>query len=168
LNHIDKRILCVLQNYLPILSHLKVNTLRAGQTRNHGSITGKGKNSALPQFARPLLGPTKYPLHWLMEISGRGMRLTAHLNLARRSRVHGAISPLTHRPSYIVQERYLFLHFIWRTLPLLDLQVTSWAILRLPISAMLRRRNFPVGNYLDTELQQSVRSESDQVPYQWP
>lgn len=42
-----------------------------------------------------------------MEISGRGIKLTAHLNLAPRSRVHGAISPLTHRPSYIVQELYL-------------------------------------------------------------
>jgi len=104
--------------------------LRAGQTRNLGSIRGKGKNIALAQFARPVLGPTQSSLHWLMEISGRSMKLTAHLNLALRSRVNGAISPLTHGPSYIVQELYLFLHFIWHTLPLLVLQVTSWAILR--------------------------------------
>jgi hypothetical protein len=36
------------------------------------SIIGKGKNIALPQFARPVLVPTQSPLHWLMEISGRG------------------------------------------------------------------------------------------------
>jgi hypothetical protein len=148
----DKRTPCVIQNYLIILSHLKVDTLRARQTRNLGSITGKGKNIALPQFARPVLGPTQYPLHWLMEIRGRGMKPTAHLNLAQRSRVHGAITPLTHRPSYIVQELYLFLHCIWHTLSLV-LQVTSWAILRLPIFAMLRRHSFLFGNYLRTELQ---------------
>jgi hypothetical protein len=105
------------------------------------------------QFARSVQGATQSPLHWLMEISGRGMKLTAHLNLAPRSRVHGAIYPPTHRPSYIVQVLYLFLHFVWHTLPLLVLQVASWAILRLPISAMLRRHSFTVGNYLYTELQ---------------
>jgi len=97
LNHKDKRTPCVLRNYLPILSHLNVNTLRAGQTRILGSITGKGKHMDLPQFARPVLGPTQSPLHCLLEIRGRDMKLTAHLNLAPRSRVHGAISPLTHR-----------------------------------------------------------------------
>jgi hypothetical protein len=84
----------------------------------------QGKNIALPQFARPVLRPTQSRLHWLMEISGRRMKLTAHLNLAPRTRVHGTISPLIRRPSSIVQELYLFLHFIWRTLPLLVLQVT--------------------------------------------
>jgi len=74
-----------------------MNTLRGGQPRNLGSFTGKGKNIALSQFARLALGPTQSPLQWLMEISGQAMKLTAHLNLAPRSKVHGAISPLHHK-----------------------------------------------------------------------
>jgi hypothetical protein len=125
-----------------------MNTLRAGQPRNPGSFQGKGKNIALPRFARLALGPIQSPLQWLMEISGQGMKLTAHLNLAPRSRVHGAISLLFPRPSCLVQGLYLFLHSMWHTLPLFVLQFTSWVILRLPIPAALRHYNFPVGNYV--------------------
>jgi len=103
LNHVDKQTPCVLQNYLPILSHLKMNTLRAGQPRNLGSFTGKGKSIALSQFARLALGLTQSYLQWLMEINGQAMKLTAHLNLAPRLKVHGAISPLHHKLSYLVQ-----------------------------------------------------------------
>jgi hypothetical protein len=117
LSHINRTISCVLQNYLPCLSHLKVTTLRAGQWGNRGSNTGKGKNS-------PFSGPIQSPVQWVMEISGRGMKLTTHLNLLPRSRVHGAISPLPHMPSWLVQGLHLFLHFTWHTLPLLVMKVS--------------------------------------------
>jgi hypothetical protein len=44
--------------------------------------------------SRPPLGATQPPIQWLPGALSLGVKLTTHLHLVPRSRMHGAISPL--------------------------------------------------------------------------
>jgi hypothetical protein len=140
LSHINRPIPCVLQNYLPCLSHLKVTTMRAGQRGNLCSNAGEVKNISFLQA---------HPVSSLMgnRDSVRSMQLTTRINPVPKSRMHGAIPPLPHMPSWLVQGLHLFLHFMWHTLPLLVMKVPSWQMLRLPVSAIYHEHNFQLHVY---------------------
>jgi hypothetical protein len=59
----------------------------------------------LSMLSRPTLGSTQPPIQWVPRAlsrgySGRGVKLTTHLQLVPRSRKCGSIHPLPHTPSW--------------------------------------------------------------------
>jgi hypothetical protein len=79
--------------------------LRAGQLRGRSSSSGRIKNFLFPMSSRPTLGSIQPPTQWVPGLfprgqSGRGVKLTTHLQLVPKSRKCGPIHPLPHMPSW--------------------------------------------------------------------
>jgi hypothetical protein len=70
--------------------------LRAWRPRGQSSSPGRVKNFHFSTSSRPALGSTKPP----RGLSGRGVKLTIHLELVPRTRKCGSIHPLPHTPSW--------------------------------------------------------------------
>jgi len=70
-------------------------------------LVGAG-NFLFDSVSRLALGPTQLPIQWywglLWGVSGWGMKLTTHLQLVPRLRMHGAMLPL---PQHIFMAWYL-------------------------------------------------------------
>jgi hypothetical protein len=79
--------------------------LRAGRPRDRSSSPGRVKNFLFSTSSRPALGSTQLPIQWVPGAlspgqSGRGLKLTTHLQLVRRSRKYGSTHPLPRTPSF--------------------------------------------------------------------
>jgi hypothetical protein len=96
--------------------HSNTDWLRAGRLRDRGSSPGRVKNFHFSISSRPALGSTQPPIQWVpgalsRGYSGRGVKLTAHLQLVPRSRICGSIYPLPHVPSWHNASLYSFILF---------------------------------------------------------
>jgi hypothetical protein len=60
-----------------------------------------GQEFSLLHSVQSVLAPTQRPIQWVLGLSGRGVKLTSHLNLVPKSRICGSIHPFTHTPSWL-------------------------------------------------------------------
>jgi hypothetical protein len=79
--------------------------LRDGRPRSRSSSPSSVKNILFSMSSRPALGPTQPPIHWVQEDfllgwSGRGVKLTTHLQLVPRSRKLESIPPHSYKLSW--------------------------------------------------------------------
>jgi hypothetical protein len=77
----------------------------AGRLRGRGSSPGSVKNFHFSMLPRPALGSTQPPIQRVSGAlsrgySGRGVKLTTHLQLVPMSRKCRSIHPLPHTPSW--------------------------------------------------------------------
>jgi hypothetical protein len=64
------------------------------------SSPGRFKNFHFSISSRPALRSTQPPIKWVPGVSGRGVKLTSHLQLVPRSRKCGSIHPLPYTSSW--------------------------------------------------------------------
>jgi hypothetical protein len=135
-------------SYVGLPTHYKRSRysdwLRAGRPRSRSSSPYRVKNFLFSTSSRQALGPAQPPIQWVpglfpLGLSSRGVKLTTHLQLVRRSRKYGSIHSLPHTPSW--RSVYLVKHGV---------NFTFYLIHRVH-GLYLNHAGFLVGLYCDHE-----------------
>jgi hypothetical protein len=99
--------ICVLRSQESVIGAL--TTLWVGEMRNRGSIPGSSKIFLFAEKSRLVLETTQLAIQSVMgAYSQQGVKRTTHTYLISRLRMSGAISQLSHMPSYHVQQHHLY------------------------------------------------------------
>jgi hypothetical protein len=81
------------------------NLLRGKRQTGRSLSPYRVKNVLFSMYSGPILGSIQPPIQWVPGLisrwySGRGVKLTIHLQLVLRPRKHGSIHPLPHTSSW--------------------------------------------------------------------